>query len=68
MAPYAYRLGVISGKTVIQLVVEKDGRVQSHGGAGDRRAPIAARRLPGGPEGLRALLRPCRPIFPKRIL
>jgi len=29
MAPYAYRLGVINGITVIQLVVGKDGRVQS---------------------------------------
>ena len=29
MAPYAYRLGVISGLTVIKLVIRKDGRVQS---------------------------------------
>jgi hypothetical protein len=29
MAPYAYRLGVISGMTVIKLVIRKDGRVQS---------------------------------------
>ena len=26
VAPYAYRLGVISGKTLIKLVIEKDGR------------------------------------------
>ena len=26
MAPYAYRVGIISGKTVIRLVVAKDGR------------------------------------------
>ncbi len=29
MAPYAYRLGVISGMTVIKLVIRKDGRVLS---------------------------------------
>lgn len=29
MAPYAYRLGVISGMTVIKLVIRKNGRVQS---------------------------------------
>ncbi len=29
MAPYAYRLGVISGMTVIKLVIRKDGRVSS---------------------------------------
>ena len=29
MAPYAYRIGVISGLTVIKLVIRKDGRVQS---------------------------------------
>jgi hypothetical protein len=29
MAPYAYRLGVISGMTVIKLVIRKDGRVES---------------------------------------
>lgn len=29
VAPYAYRLGVISGKTVIKLVIEKDGRPSS---------------------------------------
>ncbi|MEN8007634.1 MAG: energy transducer TonB [Candidatus Krumholzibacteriota bacterium] len=29
MAPYAYRIGVISGMTVIKLVIRKDGRVQS---------------------------------------
>jgi hypothetical protein len=29
MAPYAYRLGVISGMTVIKLVIQKDGRVRS---------------------------------------
>jgi hypothetical protein len=29
MAPYAYRLGVISGITVIKLVIRKDGRVES---------------------------------------
>lgn len=27
--PYAYRLGVIDGKTVLRLVVEKDGRIGS---------------------------------------
>lgn len=27
MAPYAYRIGVISGYTVVKIVVEKDGRV-----------------------------------------
>jgi hypothetical protein len=26
VAPYAYRLGVISGKTLIKIVIEKDGR------------------------------------------
>jgi hypothetical protein len=26
VAPYAYRLGVINGKTIIKLVIEKDGR------------------------------------------
>lgn len=29
VAPYAYRLGVISGKTVIKIVIEKDGRPSS---------------------------------------
>ncbi len=29
VAPYAYRLGVISGKTVIRIVIEKDGRPSS---------------------------------------
>ncbi len=29
VAPYAYRLGVIHGKTVIKLVIEKDGRPSS---------------------------------------
>ena len=29
MAPYAYRLGIISGVTVIELVVEKNGRPSS---------------------------------------
>lgn len=27
MAPYAYRIGVISGYTVVKIVIEKDGRV-----------------------------------------
>ena len=29
MAPYAYRLGVISGLTLIKMVIRKDGRVES---------------------------------------
>jgi len=29
MAPYAYRIGIISGYTVIRIVVEKDGHVSS---------------------------------------
>jgi hypothetical protein len=29
VAPYAYRLGVISGKTVIKIIIEKDGRPSS---------------------------------------
>ncbi len=29
VAPYAYRLGVISGKTVIKIVIQKDGRPSS---------------------------------------
>lgn len=29
MAPYAYRLGIISGVTVIKLVIRKDGRIES---------------------------------------
>lgn len=29
MSPYAYKLGVISGKTIIKMVVEKDGRPSS---------------------------------------
>lgn len=61
MAPYAYRVGIISGKTVIRVVIEKDGTpssmeiLETEGHASLHEASLAAMKafapyapLPGG--------------------